>query len=84
MTNTKEKVQTITAMLNVYGFPYTNFCEYMAREHRTLQQSFTRLCVEWLKTCASENYLYDGRNIASHELAKRIMDTGIDLSLPFI
>ena len=52
---------------------------------RTIQQSFTRLCVEWLKVCADEGYLYDERNEASHEVAKLLMEGHEDLpDLPLI
>lgn len=47
--------------------------EYMSREHRTLQQTFTKLCVDWLKQLAVTEY-YDERNKASVELAKSLMD----------
>lgn len=46
--------------------------EYMAREHRTLQQTFTKLCVDWLKQLAVMEY-YDDRNEASVEFAKSLM-----------
>lgn len=46
--------------------------EYMIREHRTLQQTFTKLCVDWLKTLAEVQY-YDDRNKASVEFAKSLM-----------
>lgn len=33
--------------LNVESIDVSKFAEYMSREHRTLQQSFTRLCMAW-------------------------------------
>jgi len=36
-------------------------------------QSFTRLCFAWIEHCASEEYRHDGRNLASHEVAKEII-----------
>ena len=46
--------------------------EYMTREHRTLQQTFTKLCVDWLKSLSEVEY-YDDRNRASVEFAKSLM-----------
>ena len=72
---TKKQVNQVTDMLNDFGFDYEGFCEQMCREHRTLQQSFTRLCIHWLSTCASDEYRYDGRNEASHEIAKALIES---------
>jgi hypothetical protein len=55
------------------------FNELMTREHRTLQQSFTRLCLSWLETAASEDYRTDGRNEQTHKIAKQLMDGFKDL-----
>lgn len=89
MTNeekTKKNVETVSDMLNVFGFNTEDFCKLFQREHRTIQQCFTRLCVEWLRTCASDDYCYDGRNEASHEVAKRLLESigEDDICLPFI
>ena len=72
---TKEQVSQVTDMLNNFSFDYEGFCKQMCREHRTLQQSFTRLCIHWLSTCASDEYQFDGRNEASHDLAKALLDS---------
>ena len=72
---TKEQVRQVSDMLNSFSFDYKGFCEEMTREHRTLQQSFTRLCIQWLCTCASDDYRYDGRNEASHEVAKALIES---------
>ena len=87
MTNEKmqENVNNVSRMLNNFGFNNDAFCELMTREHRTLQQSFTRLCIAWLATCASDDYRYDGRNEASHEVAKMLLDgKDNDIHIPFI
>lgn len=84
MANLEEQVCFVSTMLNSFGFDYKAFCMFMTGEHRTLQQSFTRLCVEWLKTCASDEYYFDGRNEASHEVAKRMVQAGGEMNLPFI
>ncbi|MBR5215333.1 MAG: hypothetical protein IKV80_03815 [Bacteroidales bacterium] len=70
---TQEQVSKVSEMLNSFTFDYEGFCKEMTKEHRTLQQSFTRLCIHWLCTCASDDYRYDGRNEASHEIAKALI-----------
>jgi len=58
------------------------------RTHRTLQQGFTRLCVEWLKACRNnfEEGRYDGRNEASCDLAAKLLGNleDRDLHIPCI
>lgn len=71
----KENVEKVSNMLNNMMFSPEAFCEEMTKEHRTLQQNFTRLCVEWIKTCASDEYRHDERNRASHVKCKAIVDT---------
>ena len=83
----KENAQKVAEMLNSFTFDYEGFCKAMSYEHRTLQQSFTRLCIHWLCTCASDEYRYDGRNEASHEVAKALIesqDADFIGNLPFI
>ena len=69
------KVQEVSGMLNNFSFDPEKFCEEMSREHRTIQQNFTRLCLAWVKTCAKEDYGHDERNRASHVKCKAIVDT---------
>lgn len=87
-TKNKEDARKVAEMLNsFFTFDYEGFCKAMSNEHRTLQQSFTRLCIHWLCTCASDDYRYDGRNEASHEVAKALIDSqDADFigNLPFI
>jgi hypothetical protein len=86
MSSEKENVQKVSSMLNSFSFNTKEFCELMCHEHRTLQQSFTRLCIEWLCTCASDEYRYDGRNEASHIVAKALIESqdADFIGLPFI
>jgi hypothetical protein len=70
----EDSVNTVSNMLNRMGFDNEAFCKTFTQEHRTLQQNFTRLCVEWLRTCADASYNYDDRNLASHIVAKEIID----------
>ena len=45
----KELTSEITNYLNTYGDKSVEFNEAMSREHRTLQQNFTRLCLAWIE-----------------------------------
>ena len=85
ITNRKN-AEMVSGMINSFSFDYQGFCDEMSREHRTLQQNFTRLCIYWLSHCASDEYRYDGRNEASHEVAKSmIMSVDADsLYLPMV
>lgn len=82
---TKDSARKLGEMANSFSFSPKAVAEQIARtEHRTIQQSITRFCIEWLKVCASDDYGYDGRNEASHEVAKELLD-GKDIGgLPFI
>ena len=55
------------------------FIDGMNNQHRSLQQSFTRLCVDWIEHLASLNGkgsdFYDLRNEASVKFAKRLTET---------
>lgn len=87
MNRETENVQMVSLMLNRMGFNPEKFCEEFTREHRTIQQNFTRLCIAWLCTCASDDYRFDGRNEASHEIAKALIesqDADFIGNIPFI
>lgn len=76
----------ISEGVNRYCLNYQKFCEHMNGEHKTLQQSFTRLCFEWIRFCASDEYRTDGRNQATHDACKKIVENVSEdyLYLPFI
>jgi hypothetical protein len=65
------------------------FCRKMGREHRTLQQSFSKLCYAWIKF-QSEQFdagNYDGRNEYACKVAHKIMtdeDLKYETNLPMI
>ena len=64
---------------------HNKLIELMARQHRTLQQNFTRFCLSWLRYLASLNEnQYDARNEASVKLAKKMVKEVEDETLPFI
>lgn len=56
----------------------------MEREHGTLQQAFTRLCVAWFLFAANPDYRTDLRNEATHRLAVTLEPVIEDAYLPFI
>lgn len=63
--------------INNMGCPMTEFVEKMIYKHRTLQQSFTKLCMKWIEKVASDEYTYDGRNEGSHKTCKRLLDNWV-------
>lgn len=69
----KEVVQVMSDYVNSSASDYSEFARLMSFEHRTLQQNFTRLCVEWLRKLA-ETENFDERNEASIRFAKSIED----------
>jgi hypothetical protein len=74
MTKTKELVQEITSYVNTFNDKSQEFCQQMSCEHRTLQQSFTKLCLKWLEHCASDEYRTDGRNEQSQKIARELLE----------
>lgn len=72
---TEEVVQAITDYVNSYSSKEKEFCEAMSREHRTLQQSFTKLCFQWLEHVSSPDYRTDGRNEQSKRVSKQLLDS---------
>jgi hypothetical protein len=70
----KELTSEITTFLNTYGDKSPEFNKAMSNEHRTLQQTFTRLCLAWIEHVASDEYRTDGRNEASKNTCKAILE----------
>ena len=70
---------TIADALNTTGFNYNHFNEAMANEHRTLQQFFMKLLVNYIRFAASDAYHTDARNKASKELAIQLNCTLDDM-----
>lgn len=60
--------------LNSYSFNPKIFAASIPMMHPTNQQSLYRLIRECLRTMADESRYYDGRNMASHNEAKNIME----------
>lgn len=72
--------------LNDYGWNEKKFALSVTTFHKTLQQTLFRSMVEVIRIMGSEDYRYDLRNKASHEICKKIVDSGVleDYHLPFI
>ena len=72
--------------LNDYGWNGKRFAIAVTTFHRTLQQTLFRSMVEVIRVMGSEDYRYDLRNKASHEICKKIMESGAleDKTIPFI
>ena len=88
MSDAKEVAQVMSRFVNGGGSHQTaEFIEEMGRDHRTLQQSFTKVCFAWIKHLA-EVERYDARNEASILACRKILAGEIkdkyDLSLPLI
>ena len=75
----KELTNIITDHLNTFGDKSEAFNQAMSREHRTLQQNFTRLCLKWLEHVASDEYYTDGRNEQSKDIAQALLGGFKDL-----
>lgn len=86
--NTREykAAQGLERALNDYGWNPALFAESTRFFHRTLQQNLVRTVVAIIRMMGCENYGTDLRNRASHELCKRIVESGLldGTHLPFI
>lgn len=67
----KEFAGVCSGFVNAYNADIEGFAKAMACEHRTLQQSFTRMIVEYLKLQAQERD--DARNQASIDFSKKVV-----------
>jgi hypothetical protein len=70
----KEMADAMTDFLNSYNPPTQDFMVSMKSQHRTLQQLFTSVCIEWLLECAKDEYRTDARNEASKLVSKKIKE----------
>lgn len=78
--------QELEYALNDLGWNPQRFAESTKFYHRTLQQELMRSIIAVIKMVGDENYGTDLRNQASHELCKKIIDSGAldEVYLPFI
>ena len=86
--NSKEfkAAKDLEKALNDYSWNPERFAESTSYFHRTLQQELMKTIVSIIKMMSSDGYRTDLRNRASHELCKRIVESGLlgDAHLPFI
>lgn len=73
MKDGKQAAQEMSDFVNCFTYDHKGFIETMGNDHRTLQQSFTELCLFWFQYLATVKN-YDARNEASVLLAKEIME----------
>lgn len=78
--------QDLERALNDMGWNPKRFAESTQFYHRTLQQELMRTIVVIIQMVGDDSCKTDLRNQASHELCKRIIDSGAldDAYLPFI
>lgn len=82
--------QKIEEAMNNFSFNAKKTAQEMSvRMHKTLQQSFTKLCFAWIKELATNEGLYfDDRNAASVKACKELYAVGKEVidnaSFPFI
>jgi len=81
-----ELASVVENSLNTYNFTedIEKFVERMSCSHRTLQQTFTRLCIKWLTHLSEVGNNYDLRNEASVDFTKSIKKELNKAALPFI
>ena len=72
--------------LNDFGWKPDIFAQAVRTSyHRTLQQELFRTVIAIIREIASEENWVDDRNRASHETAKRIVESGtLETYLPYI
>ena len=72
--------------MNDCGWNPERFAESTSYFHRTLQQELVKTIVSIIRKMGDDGYRTDLRNRASHELCKRIVESGVlnDTYLPFI
>lgn len=72
-----EKIQTavdaLQDMMNAFTLDQNEFNGAASHMHRTLQNSFTKLCLGWIEYTASDNYKYDLRNESGHQICSEIL-----------
>lgn len=86
--NTREykAAQGLENALNDYSWSPQKFVESIGTFHKTLQQTLMRTIVAVIKDMGSDNYSVDARNKTSHELCRKIVNSGIldETTLPMI
>jgi len=73
----KAAVEAVSRYVNGMGHKPEEFVALMDREHRTLQQLFTGICVAWFRHLGEmhDKKFFDLRNEDSCKLGKRFVET---------
>lgn len=72
----EEVARTISDYLTCYGSDRINdLVAVLLIDHRTLQQSFSRLCCKWFEGLAEAPHGFDLRNEASFKLAQAFIQS---------
>ena len=72
-TKAQELAYQMSNFVNSFSSDHQEFISEMNKDHRTLQQSFTKLCLKWIEHCASDDYRHDLRNQDSHTTCKKMV-----------
>lgn len=74
--NVRHTAEVITSYVNGSNNNLPELIKELRRDHRTLQQGVTRMCVLWLEECGKmkDEGDFDGRNEASVNLGKAFVD----------
>lgn len=85
-TREYEAAQELENALNDYSWSPQKFAVCIGTFHKTLQQTLMRTIVAVIKKMGSDNYSVDARNKASHELCRKIVNSGVldETTLPMI
>lgn len=75
-TKEQEIAENLSAAINIYA-DVDKVAEAFTREHRTIQQGLTRLCVAWLKTNIKADIGYDLRNEGTVKFAQAVKEAGL-------
>ena len=72
--------------MNDYSWNPERFAESVRVLHRTTQQTLFRTIIATIRYMAADSYGIDQRNKASHEIAKKIIESGAldEAYIPFI
>jgi len=75
MENNKAQhiAREMSNFVNSFSSDHQGFITEMGKDHRTLQQSFTKLCLKWIEFVASDDYRFDLRNQDSHEVCQKMV-----------
>lgn len=71
----RNAAKEVSNIVNYSGAGIEGFLDEMGRDHRTLQQSFTRLCLQWLEQVAERKgpQFTDARNETSQKIAEKVI-----------